>query len=118
VMLRQIDGLQMTWHAKIAELARDVRSIPEVNLKELEMKILDKVEAMPEDRWDYLQTDRLEKLKKEALQIKNDFKEIDCKLSNVHEAINIIINHDHTLRDKMNKILEPMPERYKGFKKR
>jgi hypothetical protein len=49
VMQRQIDGLQMTWDAKIAELAREVRSIPEVNLKELEMKILDKIEAITKD---------------------------------------------------------------------
>jgi hypothetical protein len=119
VMQRQIDGLQMTWDVKIAELAREVRSIPEVNLKELETKILDRVEAIREDHWDYLQTDcdNIRKLTEEALKFRKNFKEIDCKLNNVHEVINIIINHDRTLRDKMGKILQPMPESDKGIKK-
>ena len=96
ILQGRIDGLKMMWDTKIAELAREVRSIPELNLKELEAKVLDRVEAVKKEHDDLLQTDfdNIDGLRKESRQFKNDLKEINKKLNNVCEMTNVIINYE------------------------
>ena len=103
ILQRRIEGLKMMWDVKVAELAREVRSIPEVNLKELETKVLDRIEAVRKEHDNLLQTDfdNINGLREESCQFKDDFKEIHNKLNTVCEVINVIINYDPALKNKI-----------------
>jgi len=93
---RRIDGLKSTYDAKIAELARELRSIPEVDLKELETKMLDKVEAIREEF-----IPRVEINYENILKLKKHLEENMDKVDRITSVIEIISNHDSYLGAKI-----------------